>query len=158
MKIAISFFPSYDSGTDSHSSLSTIIGTHGPKGFHVHLNTNSTELWNLARGIRVISYLLCCRRRDVGIPGLIWMILPSLCHSSFLYQLMNCWMCLRLLDLFKRSRRSYCFCGREYTPYSVANPRQVSWVFGCDMMLNIMPIEIWGDIRQRKQKKKKKTN
>ena len=37
MRIAISYFPSLDRGTASHNCLSTIIGTHGPKGFHVIL-------------------------------------------------------------------------------------------------------------------------
>ena len=120
MRIYKYYFPSYDRGTASHISLSTIIGTHGPKGFHVYRNTNSIELCNLARGLRVISSLLFCRQRAVGIPCLIWMILPYLCHSCLVYQLMNCWMCLKLLDLLKSLRRSYCFCGTEYAPYSVA--------------------------------------
>ena len=86
MRIDISFFPSYDHGTASHISLYTIIGTHGPKGFHVNLNNNSIELWNLARGLRVISSLLCRRKRAIGIPCLIWMILPYLCHRFLVHQ------------------------------------------------------------------------
>ena len=95
------FFFSFYRGTASHISLSTIIGTHDPKGFHVDLNTNSIELWNLARGLRVISSLLCRSRRAIGIPFLIWIIIPSFCHGCLVYQLMNCWMCLKLLDLLK---------------------------------------------------------
>ena len=43
----------------SQNYLSTIIGTHGPKGFHVCQKTNLIEPWNLARGIRVISSAAC---------------------------------------------------------------------------------------------------
>ena len=67
MTIDTYYFPSLDRGTDSHICLSTI-GTHGPKGFHVYKNTYSIELWNLARGLKVISSLLCRHRRDIGIP------------------------------------------------------------------------------------------
>ena len=105
MRIAISYFPSLDSGTASHNCLSTTIGKYGPKGFHVYRNTNSIELWNLARGLQVISSLLYRRLRAIGIPCLVCMILPSLFHSCLVYQLMNCWMYLKLLDLFKMSRR-----------------------------------------------------
>ena len=93
----------FDLDDTSFNCISAIKGTHGPKGFHVYRNTNSIELWNLARGIRVISSLLCCRQRGIGIYCLIWMILPSLCHSCLVYQLKNCLMCLKLLDLLKRS-------------------------------------------------------
>ena len=89
MHIAISFFLSYDRGTASHIRLYTIIGTYGPKGFHVYLNTHSIELWNLARGIQVISSLICRRQMAIGIPCFIWMILPSLCNSCLVYHLMN---------------------------------------------------------------------
>ena len=100
MRITISYFPFLDRGTASRHCLSTIIGTHGPKGFHIYRNTNSIELWNLARGIRVIYSLLFRLRSAIDIPCFIWMILPSLCHSFLVYQLMNCWMCLKLLVFF----------------------------------------------------------
>ena len=104
MRITISYFASLDRGTTSHNFLSTIIGTHGPEGFHVYCNSNSIGLWNLARGLQLISSLLCRRRKAIGIYCLIWMILPYLCHSFLVYQLMNSWMCLKLLDLLKSSR------------------------------------------------------
>ena len=87
------FFPSYDRGTASHISLSTIIGTHSTTGFHVHLKTNSIELWNLAWVLLLISSLICRRRRAICISCLSWMILPSICHRCLVYKLMNCWMC-----------------------------------------------------------------
>ena len=99
MCIAISFFLCFDPGTASHISLSTIIGTDGPMGFHIYLNTNSMELRNLARGLQEISSLISCHQRDIGINFLIWMIISSLFHICLVYQLMNWWMCLKLLDL-----------------------------------------------------------
>ena len=105
MCIAISYFIYLDRGNASHNRLSNIIGTHGTKGFHVYRNSNSIELWNLTRGLRVISSLLCCRQKAIGIPCFIGMILPSICHSCLVYQLINCWMCLKLLHLLKRSIR-----------------------------------------------------
>ena len=71
MRIDVSYFPSLDRGTASQIGLSNIIGTHGTKGFHVYWNTNSIELWNIVRGIQVISPLLCRRQRSIGIPCLI---------------------------------------------------------------------------------------
>ena len=82
-------FPPYDRGTESQISICNIIGTF-TKVFHVHLNTNSIELWNLARELKVISSLLCRRRRANVIPCLIWMIRTSLFHICLVHQLMNC--------------------------------------------------------------------
>ena len=50
----------------------------------------------------MIYSLLCRRQRGIGIPFLIWIILPSRCHGCVVYQLNNCWMCLKLLDLLKK--------------------------------------------------------
>ena len=99
--------------------------------------------------VGVISSLLC-HRRAIGIPCLIWMILTSLCHICLVYQLMNCWMCLRLLDLLKGREEATAFSVQS-THHTVLQFTPGQLVFRCDMMLNIPFIAIWGAIRRRKQ-------
>ena len=98
----------------------------------------------------MISSLLCRRRRSIGIPCLIWMILPSIFHSFLVYQLMNCLICLKSLDFLKGREEATAFAVRS-THHTVLQSTPGQMVLRCDMMLNIPIIATWGAIRRRKQ-------
>ena len=66
----------------------------------------------------------------IGIPCLIWMILPSLCHRCLVYQSMNCWMCLKLLDLLKKGREERIVAIHEIQVHGFYQPERSRRVSG----------------------------